>query len=654
MRIFYLPAAAAAFSIAAPGMAQPPTVPEQFNSASVALNAERWDEALRAFESLERRVGNPRTLGIVRVRKAEALLRLRRIEEASEALKLGLPALPANDPTLRQDRYLGMLTLGKINEHLLDYGEAFRNYGLAESLAQSPQEKVDAIRGLIETGMFHDTGTALANADRALALIAGSPDIKALEPGFGTLKGRVLLNLQRFGEARKELGKANAALGGLTMKVDAADIATRSDLAIAAILDGDTKEAQRYLAYTGAGRFEDAFALGAEMVPPACGEEGNLKPEDVAIVEFAIREDGSIAGVSPIYSSREGDSALAFARAVSGWSWTPEEAKKIPALFRLLTRVELRCTNSSTRPSVRQILWEDSKQWLEERGVQEAATPEISDARRLDPLVKELAAREAKHGPRSVHLLPVLSELAENAVTSAEDRQRYVRQALEIARAEKAPAAAITFFALAEATLQWAMKSKNWKSVPKFQALHSDPLIAADPRAAAAVRLEEAEYTHRNASKKQQAIQLLNGVRDMPGLGENDPIRAAALVRLASLQLAAGEKEAAQATFRLSGLSGDQCALLDSPPKLRAGSFSSNDFPQEALRWGFEGWAQVETDIAADGATANVRPVIAYPPFVFGKAAAAMMDRARFEPSFRPGGALGCGAYRQRISFRMP
>lgn len=87
----------------------------------------------------------------------------------------------------------------------------------------------------------------------------------------------------------------------------------------------------------------DGFSTGVDIKPPACGGPEGLQPEDVAVIEFSIRDDGSIGLVAPIYSSRKGSAALQFARAVKGWSWPPERVKEIDPFFRALTRLEMRC-----------------------------------------------------------------------------------------------------------------------------------------------------------------------------------------------------------------------------------------------------------------------------------------------------------------------
>ena len=77
-------------------------------------------------------------------------------------------------------------------------------------------------------------------------------------------------------------------------------------------------------------------------------------------------------------------------------------------------------------------------------------------------------------------------------------------------------------------------------------------------------------------------------------------------------------------------------------------------FPQEAQAWGFEGWTQMQFDVAADGRVLRQRAVISYPPFVFDKASSNLVKDLRFEKTYRPDGGLGCGGDTRRIVFRLP
>jgi tetratricopeptide (TPR) repeat protein len=634
-----------------------PSVQQQFDAASAALQQQAWDEALRVFETLEARLlalGNKRSLALVRVRKAEALVGLRRDPEAEQAIRLGLPALPTDDTTLREDRYLAFIYLGEIAERALDYGEALNNYRAAQPLAPDLARSTRAVRGLIQTGMFHDAPAALDRANAAIAAaMAEAPRSKRLEASFRTLKGRVLLNLGRFAEARTELKQAVELLGGLSRKVDAADLAARSDLAIAALLDGADEEARKYLAWTGAGHWPEAFARGSEMKPPPCG--GEVRPDDVAVVEFSILDDGSIGHATPVYSSRQGSNALAFARAVAGWSWPPERLTEIPLLFRTLTRVELRCSTASEPMAVTDLLRAELDQWLLASGHPASPGEGRSDARRLKPLQEALAlTQSASAGRDSLALLPILADLADNSVAGEEERRDALVRGLALARTHDAPATALAWLAVNRARPEqgWG-RAYYRKYAESLRGLLGQPDIARDSRAAAAVRVELADALYR-ASDEAAAAAMLNGTLRESGLAAADPLGKAAQARLAAVLLAAGKAAEARAALAAAGLRSDQCELLDSPPRLRNSATSSSDFPIEALRWGFEGWALIEFDIDAEGNTHNPRTAVAYPPFVFGKAASKLVERFRFDPVLRPQGSRGCGGLLIPVNFRVP
>jgi tetratricopeptide (TPR) repeat protein len=647
-------AGATLLPVAAGALAQAqPTIQQQFETATAALDAGKSPEALAAYEAIERRLGkgSARSLAIVRVRKGRVLADLGRFDEAAAALRLGLAGLPASDASLREDRYLALVDLGEIAQSELDYGEALASFRAAAPLMPGIVERARAVRGMIMTGMFYDGPAALADADGAIAALAEAKvQDKPLEAMFRTLRGRVLTNLGRPEEAKKELLRAVGLLGGLTTRVNAADLAARADLAIAALRSGDMETAREYLAWTGAGQFANAFPSGAEMDPPPCGDD--LAPGDVAVVEFSIRSDGSVGAATPIYASRPGPSALAFARAVRAWSWQPAEQARIGPLFRAMTRVEMRCTTAAERPSVRNLLGTQVDEWLAERGFPVEESAGRSDARRLRPLEAELARREAASGPDALALVPLLADLSRNAIVPEEQRRVYLARAEAIARREKAPAGVIAWFAMPQ-----LVSGRGWGRgnqahyADGLRRLLQAPLIAADPRAAAAVRLELAETLY-YARKNEEAIAELKGIAAMPGLGQHDPLRAGALVRLASLQLVAGDAGAARAAFAASGLSADQCSLVDTPPRRRAGGASSNDFPNDALRWGFEGWVRLEWDLSAAGDTINVRPTVAYPPFVFSDSATRLIDRFRYQATYRPDGGLACGGRSTRVAFK--
>jgi tetratricopeptide (TPR) repeat protein len=267
---------AAACAWASGAAAQAPSAQQQFEAANKALAESRWADALAGYEKVERVMSRDvQGRAVIRLRKGEALANLRRHPEARAAIAGALAELPANDAGTREDRLIGHLVLGEITERALDYGEAAKQFRAAELLAEGSADKLRALRGLTATTLFFNGAEALGHVDRALALVAQqAPGNKALTASLKTLRGRVLMNLARHAEARTELEAAVALLGGLTTRVDIADLSARSDLSLTLLLMGQKDAARKYLAYTGAGRLEQELGFGAEMTPPVCGEAG--------------------------------------------------------------------------------------------------------------------------------------------------------------------------------------------------------------------------------------------------------------------------------------------------------------------------------------------------------------------------------------------
>ena len=632
------------------GAQQPrPTVQQQFDAAEAAMQARNWADALRLLDALEARTGsNARTVGLVRVRRGIALVGLGRPDEAAEAIRLGLPALSATDATLSADRFRALLHLGLIAEQGLDYPEALRNYRLADALAISDVERLQLRRGMIQTQLFTDVEAALAEADATLRMVAaGAPDNRSLAGEVHTLKGRALLNLGRFAEARRELETAMRLLGNLTLRVDRADLIARSDLAIAALLAGDAEAARRYLAYTGAGQFERGYLTVTNTEPVQCGS--GVAPEDVAVVEIFVAADGSVASAKPIYASRQGPSAVLLARTVRRWAFDARGTGAIPDLFRSVVRLEVRC--SRLPPPGRPI--EDDAA-LDRLAAADPAWARAIEERRDRPapgLREELARIERSEpaSPRAV--LPLVVLLAGRAEPSHVEREGLYRRALTIAAGLSAPPQVLASIALAIAVEQQAQREDRsvGYSVTAYDGVLALPEIRGSPEAAAHVQLARARLLYWRGEAG-QALALAAAVRAMPNLQSGDPLIAGALEIERVVHAGRGNREAARAAVESIGPGAERCGLW---PRRLPLSVSSRDFPDDALRWGFEGFASAEMEIAETGRLTGTRTLFAYPPFVFGPSAARLAMRTSYEPSYIVGGGA-CALDRQTVFFRLP
>ena len=624
------------------------TVQDMFAAADAASAKNDLPAALAGLTALETRLAggrNARSQAVVRARKGDVLMRMGRGGEAAPLLTAALADLPADDASLADDRFLTRISLARIRLQTLDYPGAVALLQAAQADAKSPVARLNLALLQSQANTFTDPTVALAQIDAAMALARTIPDLDKPTRGIlRTQRGRALLNQQDFKAATAELRAAVVDLGGLGMRVDRADVIARSDVGIAAMLAGLPDVAREYLAYTGAGRSEKPFDTASDMGSPPCGTETGLRPDDVAVVEFAIASDGSVQGAVPIYATRPAETAVAFARAVMNWSWTPEAAKKIDPFFRSLIRIQLRCSTAAARPDVQALLAPAVSKWLDDKGV--ARFDAGGNAARAMPLLRaELARRETEGG---VALVPVLLALADNPTSAVADRTGWNRRAATLAVAANAPAEVRAYLATRFVD---EGKSKPIQHIPALQAALADPVVAANAHAAGTLRLLIGDWSRIDDPA---AAAHYRAVATDTRLDAHDPLHVGALIRLAGVQARAGRIEDARASYRQTGLAAQQCALVDAQPAIKALNMSSDDYPKEAIRWGFGGWAATEFDIDAAGRTVNQRATIAYPPFVFDTAVVKMAKDIRYQQSYRPEGGLGCGGKTIRVSFRMP
>lgn len=640
--------AAAALVGSAVNAQAPMTVQQQFDAATALTAGSDKTAALAAWTAFEHRIANnPRTLAVVRIRKAAVLLALDRMDEAAADARVGLAALPPKDASLAEDRFTAQFLLGRIAQDAIDYASAAANYRTAEDIAPDAGGKVAAALGVVETDIFVDPPAAQAALGRIDALLATHGADKVVRGRIAKARGLLALNEGQFADARKQSIAAVELFGGLTEKTDLDDVTARSDTALASMLAGDAETARKYMAYTGAGRIPDgSFNPAVEMSPPDCGGEAGLKPADMAVVQFSIADDGSVVGARPIYAAGGGAVALEFARAAQRWSWTPEQVKALPRFFRFDARVEMRCSTGFARPSIGNAMDAAVSQWLSDKGV---GLPLPSEGSAAAALPAQRAAFAKASGLAAIAAsMPLLN----NPVLPMEERHAVATGVLALADANGAPPLARLDFDLEErATAKVdGRRARTYRS--ELAAMLVAPPYANDPRARAAIKLSLAGNAGRHPDPQTRA--WLREVADDGALAGTDAFKIAALLQIASIDQQDGDEAAARTAFDRTGLTADQCALIDSPPKLQSSSFGSDRFPMEAARWGFEGWTMVQFDIAADGRVQGQRTVISYPPFVFSKAGSDMWADARYAKTYRPAGGLGCGAATQRIRFMLP
>jgi len=122
-------------------------------------------------------------------------------------------------------------------------------------------------------------------------------------------------------------------------------------------------------------------------------------------------------------------------------------------------------------------------------------------------------------------------------------------------------------------------------------------------------------------------------------------------LHLAALQRRAGDIAGADTKVKAAGITNAQCMLFDVRPVVTDNSQYYGDFPDDALRWGFDGYVRETFDIDADGHVKNARTVLAYPPFVFRSGAEDAISHRRYLAPVIDGASVGCDGHTTSIRY---
>lgn len=642
-----LAAAAGAMQAISPAAAQTgQTAQGAYNVAQAAFDRSDWRAAVTGFrQALTLMNPKSRSVGVVRARLATALWSLNQVADAGVEAKAAVAHFTAIGVTRGEDlseAYLLLGTLERLNQEPLAATDAFRRASAAADGPHADEQRLNARLGIAESAMTADPTLAASTLDEVLADAAHMTALgKPQQAGLYARRARAELNRGKAAAAVPFIEKALTLVGRTSTRVTIPQVQIRGDAALVYARIGDQEKVRQYLTYSGAGHLPDnGWLTHADSDLPVCGED--IRPDDVAVVEFAIDVDGRTLGASPVYASRPGLVGAAFAKAVMSWRWSPREVKKLNAFWRSSVRIELRCV---TRPPAIELVdaFRDAAQdWLAAQGVEAdltdpglkpptdaAGTPA---ARRL--LETMIALRQAQDGKDkaaagaalqasmiAAHLPPdaqayVAYELAQRAAGSDDSRGTLAKLTRALAGIEGRPGAA---------------------------------------RAAAWLRTEMALMLEHGGDLKAARVQL-DAISTLPAatLPPGDPIRSIALLHTSLIDKHMGRAGEADARLTAAGITADQCSLLDVRPVPRNQQISSSAFPAEAMRWHFEGSVREAFDIDASGRVSGVRTVIAYPPFVFGAATEKAIANFRYIPPTLGDKALGCAAKTVNVRYVLP
>ena len=307
-------------ALAVPGAAtaaQQPTVQQQFDAADGGARcAQLAGRPAPSRRARSPRPGNPRTLGLIRVRRGRASWSaLGRLEEAAGAITLGLPALPSRRSDAHRatgSRPCSVLARSPSMSSIIP--RRFRNYRLADAFGRVARGGAAAAPARHDPdAIVHRCRGGACRRRRSLAdRRRGRRRQSRARPANSTrLRAAPCSTSGRFADARRELEDGAAA----ARRSDDSGRPGRSDRPLRPCHRRLARRrcrrtARRYLAYTGAGRLRARFPRASRNSElPRCGP--GLAPDDVAVIELFLTADGSVAGAMPIYASRQRPSAIA-------------------------------------------------------------------------------------------------------------------------------------------------------------------------------------------------------------------------------------------------------------------------------------------------------------------------------------------------------
>ncbi|MGB7406845.1 MAG: hypothetical protein WA906_14250, partial [Pacificimonas sp.] len=346
----FVAAVAISMSLSVPVTAQ--SAQERFESAQTAFDGEDWAKAAREFSALVDDMSAAQRRGLVGatvlsrlgeayVRQSETDLAVGPLEEADTIF--------ASAGTTGPDAYATSYFLGPVYEAQGRFEAAAAAYRRALLLSEGAPS-IAASAGLARATLFSDPDTARRQLDQLIARAEGADEPNEDElSAYYMLRGRVEMNAGALEAADSWYGKAIDITGSRSRRVSVRDTRVRSEHAYLAFLQGDQKRARERLVFAGANRSDDTPSIPARLGLPSCSPASAVRPEDWMILDLAIREDGSIAGVTPIYSSRPGAIEAEFVSAMRDSYWRQEALDDVDPFWRASLRVEVRCEDLRER-----------------------------------------------------------------------------------------------------------------------------------------------------------------------------------------------------------------------------------------------------------------------------------------------------------------
>jgi hypothetical protein len=550
------------------------------------------------------------------------------------------------------DRAHYQLLLATYSEITGAFDDADRQYrAISNDMTAKPDVIRDAVLGVARVQLAKDPSgavTTLSAMDRA-----SIPQSEIWEFDLLTARALSMSGAAKGAQAGAALDRAWAEAVYAPL-VDGAPARVAGDLAIAAGRSGNRKTLVTMLAVDRANRSSNTGqqALAADL--PICGTSGIADPDRVIIEVAALPAVGRPA-ISLVWASRPGIARAFLAAAARSGALSVPDGRS--ATFELACR-----TAPSVDFAVRNGLDESTIAWMTGRGVYplEGTDDGVSTA----TLASMLATREARYGPTSLMILPVLMRVANGQAVDLEEGDQDTRK--QMAETVARIGAVLTQNnAPAELALLWQMSSiasavaAQTKSASdgqnELQALlikaASNPDISPDMIYTLATGTTQMPNVTSNfsAAVLSSTLDLLK--RSAP---PGDQRVAAITLRLYRLRMSLSDNAGAAAIIEPLRLANDLCVLADPPPRMVSSNIASDDYPGDLVFTTMRGRTIIEFDLDSVGQARDGRVLLSDPPMAFNPITISRIPTIHYEPARFARYSSACRGQNQSVLWQMP
>lgn len=381
----------------ASAQATAPAAQARFDTAQAAFDRGDWAGAVAGYRAaLAAMRTSSRSVAVIHSRLAFALQQSRQFDAAQTEAKAATSAFAAQKIVQDDDLGEALVLLADHHRQPQTNDLAIEEYrrAIAAMHATSTEAMFAARYGLALATLTAQPDVAASSLD---AIVGDAPFFaklrKADQANILALRGMSDLNRGQAKLAARYIEKALDLIGRTTTRVDVGQIRIRGDAALIYASLGDGDLVRQYLTYSGAGHLPDqSWLSGAEKDLPVCDDE--VGPRDVAVVEFAIADDGRTQRTTALYASRPGPVGGVFATAVSKWRWQPAALAKLDPFWRQSVRLELRCVKRPPLVALSDSFRDRTAEWLQQSGLDPALAKRTFDPKTVgdNPVTKGFVA----------------------------------------------------------------------------------------------------------------------------------------------------------------------------------------------------------------------------------------------------------------------